>query len=67
MEKSQRSDSNRQPLVYKTRALPLSYVGVHPWSSKLASNLPKTARIFKPLAWHPANLRGGIGGFSDSA
>jgi hypothetical protein len=24
---SQRSDSNRQPLVYKTRALPLSYVG----------------------------------------
>ena len=27
--KSQRSDSNRQPLVYKTRALPLSYVGVN--------------------------------------
>ena len=26
--KSQRSDSNRQPLVYKTRALPLSYVGI---------------------------------------
>ncbi len=25
---SQRSDSNRQPLVYKTRALPLSYVGI---------------------------------------
>jgi hypothetical protein len=27
---SQRSDSNRQPLVYKTRALPLSYVGIKP-------------------------------------
>lgn len=33
--KSQRSDSNRQPLVYKTRALPLSYVGIHPWVVKL--------------------------------
>jgi outer membrane protein assembly factor BamB len=29
LAESQRSDSNRQPLVYKTRALPLSYVGVN--------------------------------------
>ncbi len=33
-EYSQRSDSNRQPLVYKTRALPLSYVGVYTNDSK---------------------------------
>ncbi len=28
VNQSQRTDSNRQPLVYKTRALPLSYVGI---------------------------------------
>ena len=49
MEKSQRSDSNRQPLVYKTRALPLSYVGVHPWVVQAGLQLTENWADFQAL------------------
>jgi hypothetical protein len=53
---SQRSDSNRQPPVYKTGALPLSYVGITALKSTQKNDFQATS-IYKQSADIARKLR----------